>query len=136
MPHAKCADASGSQERAATAARSWGCQPKKSVNNDAPETTCMPTRAAARVCTDFVHPMQGWEVVWSQDGICGRQQARMVMNVGVCQAKWAKEGAPSWPVYGPELDGGGLAHGRRGGWWRLNGADNRSTAGDRAAVRL
>jgi hypothetical protein len=45
--------------------------------------------------------MQGWEVVWSQDGVSGHQQARVVMNTGVCQAKWAKEGAPSWPVYGP-----------------------------------
>ena len=27
--------------------------------------------------------------------------------------KWAKEGAPSWPVYGPELDGGGLACGSK-----------------------
>ena len=58
---------------------------KKSINNDAPETICMPTPGpqAARVCTDFVHFMEGWAASWFQDGVCGRQQSRMVMNAGV-----------------------------------------------------
>ena len=50
MPHAKCANPGGRQG-AATAARCRGCQPQKGekrINNDAPETICMPPPGTRR----------------------------------------------------------------------------------------